>query len=46
MKNTKLSESMPNLRLISIIFGIKINTAKGFKLAKTILENIYTKELI
>jgi len=28
MRNTKLSESMPNLRLISLIFGIKLNTVK------------------
>jgi hypothetical protein len=44
--NIKLSEALPNLRLISLVFGIKLNTTRGFKLAKTILENIYTKELI
>lgn len=40
----KLSEVMPHLKLVSDLYGLRLNRAKDFKLARLILMSRYSRE--
>jgi len=40
-----ITEAFPHLKSIANLYGLKLNRAKEFKLAKTILINLYCREL-
>ena len=40
----KLSEVMPHLKVVSDLYGLKLNRAKDFKLARLILMSRYSRE--
>jgi hypothetical protein len=40
-----ISEVYPHLRSIALAYGLKLNRAKDFKLARLILVNLYNREL-
>lgn len=42
----KLSTALPHLKSISHQYGLRLNRAKEFKLARLILVNLYNRELI
>ena len=37
----KISEAMPLLKTIASMYGLRLNRAKEFKMAKTIFANLY-----
>jgi len=41
-----ITEAFPHLKSIANLYGLKLNRAKEFKLARTILINLYCRELI
>ena len=41
-----LSEAYPHLRSVALAYGLKLNRAKDFKLARIILANLYSRELV
>ena len=41
-----VSEAMPHLQIISSMYGLRLNRAKEFKLARIILANLYCQELV
>jgi hypothetical protein len=41
-----LSQASPYLDLIALSYGLKLNRAKEFKLARLILANLYCRELV
>jgi hypothetical protein len=41
-----LTEAYPHLKNISLAFGLRLNRAKEFKLARIILANLYSRELV
>jgi len=41
-----LSEAYPHLKNVSLAYGLKLNRVKDFRLARLILANIYSRELI
>jgi uncharacterized membrane protein YcjF (UPF0283 family) len=41
-----ITEAYPHLKSIANLYGLKLNNAKEFKLARTILINLYCRELI
>jgi len=42
----RITEAFPHLKSIANLYGLKLNRAKEFKLARTILINLYCRELI
>jgi len=40
-----ITEAFPHLKSIANLYGLKLNRAKEFKLARTILINLYCREL-
>lgn len=44
--NMVISEAYPHLLTIARAYGLKLNRAKEFKLARIILVNLYNRELI
>lgn len=40
----KLSEVIPHLKVVSDLYGLKLNIAKDFKLARLILTSRYSRE--
>ena len=40
-----LSEVYPQLQKVAIAYGLKLNRAKEFKMARLILANLYSREL-
>ena len=41
-----LTEAYPHLKNILLAFGLRLNRAKEFKLARIILANLYSRELV
>jgi hypothetical protein len=41
-----ISEAYPHLKTISLAYGLKLNRSKDFKLARIILANLYSRELV
>jgi hypothetical protein len=41
-----LSEAYPHLKNVSLAYGLKLNRVKDFRLARLILANLYSRELI
>jgi len=41
-----ISEAYPYLKTISLAYGLKLNRSKDFKLARIILANLYSRELV
>jgi len=44
-RKMNITEAYPHLQIIADIYGLKLNRAKEFKLARTILINLYCREL-
>ena len=44
--NMKVSEVYPHLKQVADAYGLRLNRAKEFKMARLILVNLYTRELI
>lgn len=42
----KLSEALPHLQSISQFYGLRLNRANEFKMARLILVNLYSRELV
>jgi hypothetical protein len=42
----KITEAYPHLKSVSIAYGLKLNRAKDFRLARIILANLYCRELV
>lgn len=42
----KISEALPHLQSISKFYGLRLNRANEFKLARLILVNLYSRELV
>lgn len=42
----KLSDALPYLQSISKLHGLRLNRANEFKMARIILVNLYSRELI
>ncbi len=40
-----ISEAYPYLKVISDMYGLKLNRLKDFKLARILLVNLYNREL-
>jgi len=40
-----ITEAFPHLKSIANLYGLKLNRAKEFKLARAILINLYCREL-
>lgn len=43
---SKLSEILPHLKQIAMLYGLRLNRANEFKQARMILANLYNRELI
>jgi hypothetical protein len=41
-----VSKMMPHMLQIARLYNLKLNRAKDFKLARTILVNLYNRELV
>ena len=41
-----ITEAFPHLKSIANLYGLNLNRAKEFKLARTILINLYCRELV
>jgi hypothetical protein len=41
-----ITEAFPHLKSIANLYGLKLNRAKEFKLSRTILINLYCRELV
>ena len=41
-----LSEAYPHLRSVALVYGLKLNRVRDFKLARLILANLYSRELV
>jgi hypothetical protein len=41
-----ISQVYPHLKSIALSYGLKLNSAKDFKIARFILVNLYNRELI
>jgi uncharacterized membrane protein YcjF (UPF0283 family) len=40
-----INQAYPHLNTIAVIYGLRLNRAKEFKLARLILANLYCREL-
>ena len=45
-KELEQTESYPHLKSLALAYGLRLNRAKEFKLARIILVNLYCRELI
>lgn len=41
-----ITEAYPHLKSVALAYGLKLNRAKEFKLARIILVNLYNRELV
>ena len=41
-----ISQAYPHLKTVALSYGLRLNRAKEFKLARIILVNLYNRELI
>ena len=41
-----ITEAFPHLKSIANLYGLKLNREKEYKLARTILINLYCRELV
>jgi hypothetical protein len=41
-----ITEAFPHLNSIATLYNLKLNRAKDFKLARIILANLYSQELV
>ena len=41
-----ISDAYPHLKPIALAYGLKLNRVKDFKLARFILANLYSRELM
>jgi hypothetical protein len=41
-----LNEAYPHLKSVALAYGLKLNRVKDFKLARIILANLYSRELM
>jgi hypothetical protein len=41
-----ITEAYPHLKSVALAYGLRLNRAKEFKLARIILANLYCRELI
>jgi len=41
-----VSEALPHLQTIASTYGLRLNRVKEFKLARIILANLYSRELV
>jgi hypothetical protein len=41
-----ISEALPHLKSVASAYGLRLNRAKEFKMARIILVNLYSRELI
>jgi len=41
-----ITEAYPHLKSVANLYGLKLNRAKEFKLARAILINLYCRELV
>jgi hypothetical protein len=41
-----ISEALPHLKSVASSLGLKLNNARDFKLARIILANLYSRELV
>ena len=41
-----ISEAYPHLKSVADVYGLRLNRAKEFKLARIILVNLYCRELV
>ena len=41
-----VSQAYPHLKTVALAYGLKLNRAKEFKLARAILVNLYCRESI
>ena len=51
MNNTEIgkmtiSEALPHLKSVAFAYGLRLNRAKEFKMARIILVNLYSRELV
>lgn len=45
MGNMTISQAYPHLKTVAFAYGLRLNRAKEFKLARLILANLYCREL-
>ena len=41
-----ITEALPHLKSVAYAYGLRLNRANEFKMARTILVNLYNRELI
>ena len=41
-----LSEAYPHLKTVALAYGLKLNRVRDFKLARLVLANLYSRELV
>jgi hypothetical protein len=41
-----ISEALPHLKSVAFAYGLRLNRAKEFKMARIILVNLYSRELV
>ena len=41
-----ISEALPHLKSAAFAYGLRLNRAKEFKMARIILVNLYSRELV
>ena len=41
-----ITEALPHLKSVASAYGLKLNNARDFKLARIILANLYSRELV
>ena len=41
-----ISQAYPHLKTVALAYGLRLNRAKEFKLARIVLVNLYNRELI
>jgi hypothetical protein len=46
IRKMTLNEAYPHLKSVALAYGLKLNRVKDFKLARIILANLYSRELM
>lgn len=41
-----IAEALPHLKSVASAYGLRLNRAKDFRLARMILANLYSRELV
>ena len=41
-----ITEALPHLKSVASAYGLRLNRAKDFRLARMILANLYSRELV